>query len=466
MSEAMSAMPHARGAGAVSVQDELARAIAAANGAAAAFGMWSALAPETRADHLRAMADALRAAAGDLIALAAQELGAAPAWTNFNLDLAVGTLLASADLAPLLRQSPETIGAHGERSVIVRQAAGVVLGIAPWNAPITLGVRAIAGPLICGNTVVMKASEHCPRTHSHLVDVLNASGLPPGVLGVVTNLPDHSAEVVSALIAHPAVRRINFTGSTRVGRDVAIEAARHLKRCVLELSGKAPMIVLEDADLDAAVEATCFGAYFNQGQICMSTERVIVVGSVADAFVVKLVARVGAITAADPVRAAATLGRMINADAVLRVRGLIDDAIAKGARLLIGGGVDGAVMQAAVVDGVSSNMRLFHEESFGPVASVMRVFDADEALSVANDSEFGLSASIFSRDVARARALADKLECGMVQINGPTVFDDPGMPVGGMKSSGYGRVGGATPIEEFTEMRWIASHDTGRNPTL
>ncbi len=439
----------------------VAAAEAAADRAAAAFWDWSSTAPDTRRALLHNLADAISDKADDLRQAAASEIGVAPGWVDFNITVARQVLTTAADLIPLLADTVHDNPAQGTRSILRRQPVGVVLGIAPWNGPIVLAVRALAGPLACGNTVVLKASEHCPETHRLLVDTLNDAGLPHGVANVVTNLPDRSEAVVQSLIAHPAVRRINFTGSTRVGRSVARMAALHLKRCLLELSGKAPLIVLEDADIDAAVEAAAFGAFFNQGQICISTERIIVLNSVADAFADRLVARTATLSAADPRRATAPLGTLINAEAAQRVRSLIDDAVSKGAILRIGGEVDGAVMQPAVVDRVGAQMALYHDESFGPVASILRVQDEDEALSIANDTEFGLAAAVHSRDTERAMRLADRLETGIVHINGPTVFDDPAMPFGGMKASGYGRFGGPASLDEFTELRWIAQHAAG-----
>jgi acyl-CoA reductase-like NAD-dependent aldehyde dehydrogenase len=251
-----------------------------------------------------------------------------------------------------------------------------------------------------------------------------------------------------------------------VGRQVAVTAAQHLKRCVLELSGKAALIVLEDADLDAAVAAAAHGAFFNQGQICMSTERIILLDAIADAFVEKLVARTRDLRAADPQREAAPLGTLIHAAAAERVAALIRDAQDKGATLLIGGRVEGAVMQPAVIDHVAANMAIYHEESFGPVASILRVRDEEEALSIANDTEYGLASAIFSRDTDRALAMAARLETGICHINGSTVYDDPAMPFGGMKASGYGRFGGDTALDEFTELRWIALHPKGARHSL
>jgi acyl-CoA reductase-like NAD-dependent aldehyde dehydrogenase len=431
---------------------------AAINSAASAFASWSRWPADDRARLLLDMASALDAHRQELCELAAEEIGASKSWTNFNIDLAMSMLAHVTSLAPALKDQVVTDANTGKHSIVRRQAAGVVLGMVPWNAPITLGVRAIAGALMCGNTVVMKGSEHCPKTHQQLVEILNKAGIPSGVLTCVVNLPEDAHDTMAQLIAHPCIRRINFTGSTRVGREVAIEAARHLKPVLLELSGKAPLIILEDADLDAAVEAACFGAFFNQGQICMSTDWIIVVKSVADEFVTKLQARTQQIVAADPVLEEAVLGRMVSA--------LIEDAVSKGARLLVGGEIDGCVMQPALLDGIAANMRIYREETFGPLASIMRVHDAEEAISIANDSEFGLNAAIFTKDINHAHSIADRLEYGVVQINGPTVHDDPAMPFGGMKHSGYGRFGGERAVDEFTELRWIATQQEGQTPTL
>lgn len=439
---------------------------AAVNGAASAFPVWSRLPADKRASILKKMMTALDENRVTFCALAAEEVGASQSWTEFNIDLAIGMLDHVTQLASALEDQLIVDPQSGKSSIIRRQAAGVVLGMVPWNAPIVLGVRAIAGALMCGNTVVMKGSEHCPKTHQFLVDILNAAGLAEGVLSCVVSRPEDAHDTMVQLIAHPCIRRINFTGSTRVGRDVAIEAAHQLKPVLLELSGKAPLIVLDDADLDTAVEAACFGAFFNQGQICMSTDWIIVVKSVADEFVGKLKARTSQIRAADPVYEVALLGRMISAEAAQRVSGLIEDAVSKGAKILVGGQIEGCVMQPALLDGIAANMRIYREETFGPLASIMRVHDAEEAVSIANDSEFGLNAAVFSNDLVRAQSIADKLEYGVVQINGPTVHDDPSMPFGGMKNSGFGRFGGEQAINEFTELRWIATHQKGQTPTL
>jgi vanillin dehydrogenase len=256
------------------------------------------------------------------------------------------------------------------------------------------------------------------------------------------------------LISNPAVRRVNFTGSTKVGRVIAKLAAEHLKPVLLELGGKAPLVVLDDADLDQAVDAAAFGAFMNQGQICMSTERVIVDQKIADAFVAKLAAKASTLPAGDP-REHVVLGSLVDLAPAERMDALIKDATGKGAKIVAGGKRNGTVVEATLLDHVTSEMKIYSEESFGPVKSIIRVAGVDEAVRVANDTEYGLSAAIFGRDVFRALTIAKRIQSGICHINGPTVADEAQMPFGGTKASGYGRFGGKAVINEFTELRWI-----------
>jgi acyl-CoA reductase-like NAD-dependent aldehyde dehydrogenase len=243
------------------------------------------------------------------------------------------------------------------------------------------------------------------------------------------------------LIRHRAVRRINFTGSTRVGKIIAQLAAEELKPVLLELGGKAPLIVLEDGDLDEAVAASAFGAFMNAGQICMSTERLIVVDEIADAFVEKLATKVSAMPAD-------AVGLQIDERAAASTRDFIDDALSKGARVIVSGA-------ATLLDGVTPAMRYYGEESFGPLLGIIRVADEQEAVETANESEYGLSAAVFTRDSARGLRVARQVRSGICHINGPTVQDEPQMPFGGRGASGYGRFGGLSAIDAFTELRWI-----------
>jgi benzaldehyde dehydrogenase (NAD) len=352
---------------------------------------------------------------------------------------------------------------QGNLALAVRQPAGVVLGIAPWNAPVILGVRALATALACGNTVVLKASERCPATHGLIVQALQEAGLPPGVVNLLCNAPADAEGLVSALIAHPAVRRVNFTGSTRVGKKIASSCATHLKPVLLELGGKAPLLVLDDADIDAAVDAAVFGAFANLGQICMSTERIVVDSSIADVFVHKLTARVAALPQGDPRDGPVVLGSVADMDTVQHCNALIDDALAKGARLLIGGKAVTTLMPPTLLDGVTAQMRIFHEESFGPVKAIVQVQGVEAALACANDNAYGLSAAVFGRDVGRALEVAARIVSGICHINGPTVHDEAPMPFGGIKGSGMGHFGGQAGIAAFTDLRWITVQTSPRH---
>jgi vanillin dehydrogenase len=438
-------------AAAASVAD----AQAAADAAAAAFPAWSKLGPNARRSVLLKATDLLEGRAAEFVNLMAAEIGATAGWAQFNVKLAAGMLREAASLTTQITGEIIPSDKPGCVSMAVRQPAGVVLGIAPWNAPVILGVRAIATPLACGNTVVLKASEICPGTHHLIGAVLREAGLPAGAINVITNAPENAPEIIEALIAHPAVRRINFTGSTRVGRIIAETAARFLKPVLLELGGKASLVVLDDADLDAAVAASAFGAFMNQGQICMSTERIVVDNAVADDFVAKLAAKAESLQAGNPRHGNFALGSLVGVEAAERISGLVTDAVSKGAKLLAGGRVDGTVMSATVLDHVTPAMRLYGEESFGPVVCVIRATGVEEAVRIANDTEYGLSAAVFGRDITRALDVAHRIDSGICHINGATVHDEAQMPFGGVKASGYGRFGGKAGIAEFTELRWI-----------
>jgi acyl-CoA reductase-like NAD-dependent aldehyde dehydrogenase len=428
---------------------------AAADAAAQAFPAWSALGPNARRVLLAKAADALDAKADAFVDAMMGETGATEGWARFNLMLASSMMREAAALTTQIGGEVIPSDKPGCIAMALREPAGVVLGIAPWNAPIILGVRAIATPLACGNTVVFKASEQCPRTHALIVEALVEAGLGGGVVNLVTNAPEDAGEVVGALIDHPAVRRINFTGSTAVGKIIAKRAAEHLKPVLLELGGKAPFVVLEDADLDEAVKAAAFGAFMNSGQICMSTERIIVVEAVADAFVAKFREKVGAMPAGDPREGKTPLGAVIDRKTVDHVKALIADATAKGAEQVNGGEADGVLMPAHVVDKVTPAMKLFRDESFGPVVAITRARDEAEAIALANDTDYGLSASVFTRDAGRGLRVARQIKSGICHVNGPTVHDEAQMPFGGVKASGYGRFGGRAGIDAFTELRWI-----------
>lgn len=428
---------------------------AAVDAASAAFPAWAAVGPSQRRALLMRAAETLRGKAAGFAATMAVETGSSAAWADFNTHLAAAMLTEAAALTTQVGGEVIPSDLDGSLAMAVHRPAGVVLGIAPWNAPVILAARAIATPLATGNTVILKGSELCPATHGLVIDALHEAGFPPGVVNFVTHAAADAPAIVETMIASPAVRRVNFTGSTRVGRLIAQTCAKYLKPVVLELGGKAPLIVLDDADIDAAVAAATFGAFANSGQICMSTERIVVDGCIADEFVTKLADRARSLPVGDPRGGPVVLGSVVDMSTVERCNALIEDALAQGAILICGGEADSTLMPATLLDRVTPAMRIFREESFAPVKAIVRVQGVEEAITVANDSEFGLASAVFGRDIPRAWQVAMRIESGICHINGPTVHDESQMPFGGVKGSGYGRFGGKAGVDAFTELRWI-----------
>ncbi|KLU24990.1 dehydrogenase [Caballeronia mineralivorans PML1(12)] len=441
----------------------VADAIAAADSARAALGSWSKVGPSERRRLLLKAADILEGKLLSLRETMANEIGASNLWSDFNVMGSAALFREAAALATQIQGETIPTNKPDTLSFTERHPVGVVLSIVPWNGPVLLAARAIAYPLICGNTVVFKASETSPATHLAVAQSLYEAGFPPGVLNFVTCATEDSPQVIDALIAHPAVRRINFTGSTRVGRIIAEKAASQLKRCLLELGGKAPFVVLDDADIDAAVNAATFGSFLYQGQICMSTERFVVDEKVADQFVTRFAARANELPVSDPATGAeCVVGPLVSAESGKRINSLINDALSKGAKVVTGGEAAAAVMRPTIVDHVDPTMAIYDEETFGPVTTVVRVSGVEEAVRVANDTAYGLSSAVFGRDVTRALAVARRIDAGCVHINGATVQNEAQAPYGGMKQSGYGRFDGRAVIDEFTELKWITIEPAGQ----
>jgi acyl-CoA reductase-like NAD-dependent aldehyde dehydrogenase len=434
-------------------RDDARRAIEAA--AAAAAG-WAQAPPAVRQAVFLKAADVLESRQDEVVSLLARETGATFGFGMFQMHFVPGLFRQAAALAyaPLGEVLPSDTGAF---AMGIRRPVGVVAAIAPWNAALILSARSIAAPLALGNTVVLKPSEWSPVVGGLLWgEIFAEAGLPDGVLNVVTHAPGEAADIGDELVTHPAVRRINFTGSTNVGRQLAEAAGRNLKRVVLELGGYNPLIVLEDADLEYAVNATAFGAFLHQGQICMSARKVIVERSIADEFTKRLAEKTQGLKAGDPKEHDTIIGPLINEDALAMVQGRVDEAVKKGARVLAGGAAAGSnVFQATLLADVPEDSEFARKETFGPVLAVEVVADADEAIERANATTYGLSAGIMTTNADRGLALAARLESGIVHVNDQPVGDEPQMPFGGVKDSGWGRFGGQAVVDEFTELRWV-----------
>ncbi|QUC59235.1 aldehyde dehydrogenase family protein [Streptomyces sp. A2-16] len=434
--------------------DDVLRAVDAAH---AAFEAWASTTPfERRAVFLKA-ADLLDGRSDEVADLMAQEAGGTRPWAYFNVALAANILREAAAAVTAPRGEVLNAQERGALGLAVREPLGVVAAFAPWNAPVILGVRAVAAPLAAGNTVVVKASEDAPIACGLLVaDVLREAGLPDGVVNVLTNAREDAAEIAETLIADERVRAVNFTGSTRVGRIIGELAARHLKPAVLELGGKNAVVVLDDADVDYAVDAATFSVFMNAGQICMSGDRILVHESLAEEFTQKFTAKAASLQAGDPGHPHTVVGPLVSAQAARRVAGLVADAVDKGARVLVGGGEpEGAVHPATVLTGVPKEADLYHAESFGPVCVVETFTDDDAAVALANDTENGLTCGIITENATHGLTVARRIRTGIVHINDQSVADEPQAPFGGAKASGYGRFGGRWGIEAFSNTRWV-----------
>jgi aldehyde dehydrogenase (NAD+) len=428
----------------------------AIDAAKAAFPDWSKSPPgERRAIFLKA-ADIMERRSDELVKAMMEEVGGTIGISMFQMHFVPGLYRMAASAAYEVKG--EIIPADHKDSLFLamRQPAGVVACFAPFNVPYILGSRSFTLPIAYGNTAVLKPSEDAPLTGGLLLaEIFEEAGLPAGVLNVITGTREAASAIGDEMISNPAVRRVSFTGSTEVGRIIAEKAGRHLKRAVLELGGKDPLIILADADVDYAVDAAVWGSFLHQGEICMSTERIIVERSVAKEFTDKLKRRAEELPVGDPTNPAMAIGPLINQRAVDKVHSHVEEAVAGGAHLETGGRFDNLLYYPTVLTEVDPDMRVFREQTFGPVAPVVVVKDREEALAVANNSDYGLSAGIITNDFTRALDMAARLETGMVHIGDQTVNDEPQAPFGGVKGSGYGRFGGQAALDEFTELRWI-----------
>ncbi|MCX4977651.1 aldehyde dehydrogenase family protein [Streptomyces sp. NBC_00620] len=434
--------------------EDVALAVGAAD---AAFADWAALSPFARRAIFLKAADLLDAKGEEVAELMAHEAGGTRPWAYFNVGLAANILREAA--AAITAPRGEVLSAQeaGALGLAIREPLGVVAAFAPWNAPVILGVRAVAAPLAAGNTVVVKPSEDAPIACALLVaDVLREAGLPDGVLNVVTNAREDAAEIAEVLIADPRVRAVNFTGSTGVGRIIGTHAAAHLKPAVLELGGKNAVVVLDDADVDYAVDAVTFSVFMNSGQICMSGDRILVHESLAEEFTEKFAAKVAQLQAGDPAHPHTVVGPLVSASAAQRVAALIKDAVAKGATVLTGGGEpEGAVHPATVLTDVPKDADIYYAEAFGPVCVIETFADDTTAVDVANDTDNGLTCGVITENATHGLAVARRIRTGIVHINDQSVADEPHAPFGGVKASGYGRFGGRWGLEAFSNTRWV-----------
>ena len=424
---------------------------------------WGSVPHTQRASYLLKAADILEGGAEEFAGSLIDETGSWFGKAMFEVMYSAGLIRAAA--ASVGYVTGEILPSEtGKINMLVRQPLGIVAVISPWNFPLLLSLRGVVFALAVGNTVVLKPSEETPVSGGLMIaNIFEQAGLPPGVLNVVTSPRETVEEVGDEIVVNPKVGAISFTGSSAIGCHLAEKAGRNLKKIVLELGGKNPLIILEDADMDRAVNAATFGRFMHQGQICMSAEKIIVEEPLLEEFTQRFVAKVKTLNIGNPREPDNIIGPIINQAQLEKIHAHVMDAQNKGAKLMCGGRYEGLYYEPTVLSNVTPAMLVYQEETFGPVAPVIGVRDVEEAIKVANDTEYGLSAGIITRDEEKGLYVAQRLESGMAHINDAPVYDEPHMPFGGVKASGIGRHGGKASVEAFTELRWISLERGGRH---
>ncbi|CDZ32426.1 Vanillin dehydrogenase [Neorhizobium galegae bv. officinalis] len=435
----------------------------AIDAAQAAFGDWAGRAFHERAHLLLKIADVWDQRKADFCAAAMAEGGG---WKGKGMFEAGYVAEVFRSAAALCYQSIGDVlpSEHHKFMMATRFPLGVVGVISPWNMPGILTSRGFAAALAVGNTIVLKPSEDTPYSGGlYFAEILEEAGVPAGVFNVVTCSRDSVGAVGDEMIGNSKVKAISFTGSTAVGRQIAAKCGAYLKKVCVELGGKDSMILLEDADLDAAARAANFGSFMHQGQVCMSTEKLLVHEKIFEPFMERFLARARKLKTGHTNDPSNVIGPLVNTRQALRVKALIDDAVAKGAKVELGGRAWENFVEPTVLTNVNSSMNIWHDETFGPVVVVCPFRDDGEAAALNNDTEYGLTAAVWSKDEARALRLAERLETGICHINCQNINDEPHVPFGGTKASGVGRYGGRWSLDAFTELRWITLDRGGRH---
>ncbi|KAI1751866.1 Aldehyde/histidinol dehydrogenase [Xylaria castorea] len=424
---------------------------AAVEAAAAAAATWRDSTTSSRRDILLKAAEIMDRRRPELAQYLVDEIGQSSGWAGFNLNVAIDLIKDAAGRVGTLGGFVPRPADPNTGAMVWREPYGVVLSIAPWNAPYILGTRSVLYPIAAGCTVVLKGTEFAPRVMHAITSVFHEAGLPKGVLNFISTNPANAPVVTEALIANPLVKKVNFTGSTAVGRIIGKLAGQYLKPVVLELGGKAPAIVWEDANLDLAAECCSRGAFLNSGQICMSTERIIVHRKVSEAFQGKL---------RDAVTKMWPEGLVhINPIGVEKNKKLVQDATNKGASILTGDinaqESSNTRLRPIVIAHVTPEMDIYKQESFGTTVSLLEVDSEEEALRIANDTEYGLSSAVFTEDLRIGLRFAKNIETGAVHINDMSVHDESALPHGGAKASGYGRFNASAGLDEYLRTKTV-----------
>ena len=418
----------------------------------ASFGSYRHSLPKQREAWLLRAAELLENRSSQFIDTLIDEVGSPILKAQREVETSVGILRSAAGATRQLAGKTLPTDVPGRLSMSVRRPLGVIAGISPFNVPLIKNIKHSAMPLATGNTVVLLPSEHAPVTALKVAELFAEAGFPAGAFNVVTGL---GADIGDTLTCHPQVRMVGFTGSSRIGHHISGLCGKHAKRYSLEMGGKNPLVVLKDAELGKAVQGSVLGSFLYQGQICMASSRIYVEKPIYDDFLTKFLTAAQSVGMGDLRSPATMIGPIIHRRQRQRIKQHLDDAISKGATVRCGGKWQGNRCEPTVLTGVDAQMLISHEETFGPVTTVHAVDSADQALTLANASKLGLSASIYTSNLTQAMRFAEELEAGMVHVNGTTIQDEPHIPFGGVGDSGFGRESTDPDLSELTEWKWI-----------
>ncbi len=439
--------------------DDMRGAVAAAQ---AAFPAWAAVTPAEKARLFFKAAGIVRHRRVEIADMLARETGSTISFATFQQDLVAQILEAAAGWVyhPTGEVHPSDV--PGLHSMSIRRPLGVVACFTPWNGANILAWRAVLSPLAAGNTVVVKPSELAPVSAGLIVaQIAEEAGFPPGVINVVSHAPGAAGALADVVFDSPDVRCINLIGGVKTARVLAERAGRTLKRSVLELGGYNPLIVLDDVDVDYAVKTAVFGSFFHQGQICANTRKIIIDRKLYDAFLAKFIERTKQLPWGDPSKPETLIGPLVTPEAVQKVHQAVQEAVSLGAKVETGGAYHGQVYEPTILTQVPYEATISNEETFGPVVIVEPVDGAEEAVAVANRVSYGLVASILSRDSYRGFELAPRIMAGCIHVNSSTINDEPQVPMGGVRDSGWGRTGPES-LNDFSDKIWISARNTER----
>jgi acyl-CoA reductase-like NAD-dependent aldehyde dehydrogenase len=430
----------------------------AVEAAHAAFASYRTTTPGQREAWLAKAADLLEERKDAFADVLIDEIGSPLLKAHFEIKYAIAHLRTAAGIPRRITGQTLPSDVPGRFSMSVREPLGVFACITPFNVPLIKAMKQCTGPLATGNTVVLLASEEAPALALLVAELFRDAGFPAGSFNVITGF---GHEIGDSLVTHPRIKGVNFTGSTRVGRHLSTLCGEHMKRALLELGGKNPLIILKDADLDAAVHAAVFGMFLFQGQACMASSRILVEAPIYDEFLKRYKAAAAKVGYGDLRSPQTMLGPIISQRQRDRIRHHIENAVANGATLEMGGQWEGNRCLPTILTNVNPSMVCYQEETFGPVTAVYKVDSADAALAIANDTPYGLSAAVFTQNLAEAMRLSQSIHAGMVHINAPTLHDEPHVPFGGVGDSGMGREGAQTDIDHCTEWKWVTIQAPG-----